>query len=84
MAPAAMVTYLAMNGFTWKCGEVEEIAMVLRAAAKEIKEIKEDEWEAWVVSNVGKRNPRLGDEPGIGYLASAAHLPTPGRYGRPQ
>ncbi len=51
MALAAMVTYLEMNGFTWNCGEVEETAMVLRAAAKEMKE---DEWEAWVVRNVGK------------------------------
>ncbi len=52
MALAAMVTYLEMNGFTWNCGEVEETAMVLRAAAKEMKE---DEWEAWVVRNVGKK-----------------------------
>ncbi len=51
MALAAMVTYLEMNGFTWNCGEVEETAIVQRAAAKEIKE---DEWEAWVVRNVGK------------------------------
>ena len=49
MALAAMVTYLEMNGLTWNCGEVEETAMVLRAAAKEMKE---DEWEAWVVRNV--------------------------------
>jgi death-on-curing protein len=42
MALAAMVTYLEMNGLTWKCGEVEETAMVLRAAAKQMKE---DEWE---------------------------------------
>ncbi|MGA9567580.1 MAG: Fic family protein [Candidatus Korobacteraceae bacterium] len=52
MALAAMVTYLEMNGFTWNCGEVEETAIVQRAAAKEIKE---DEWEAWVVRNVGKK-----------------------------
>ena len=52
MALAAMVTYLEMNGFTWTCGEVEETAMVLRAAAREMKE---DEWEAWVVRNVGKK-----------------------------
>ena len=51
VALAAMVTYLAMNGFTWNCGEVEETAMVLRAAAKGMKE---EEWEAWVVRNVGK------------------------------
>jgi death-on-curing protein len=52
MALAAMVTYLGMNGFTWKCGEVEETAMMLRASAKEMQE---DEWEAWVVRNVGKK-----------------------------
>ena len=52
MALAAMVTYLEMNRLTWKCGEVEETAMLLRAAAKEMKE---DEWEAWVVGNVGKK-----------------------------
>jgi death on curing protein len=52
MALAAMVTYLEMNGFTWNCGEVEETAMVLRAAAKGMQE---DEWEAWVVRNVGKK-----------------------------
>ena len=52
MAVAAMVTYLEMNGLTWNCGEVEETATVLRAAAGEIQE---DEWEAWVVGNVGKR-----------------------------
>jgi len=52
MALAAMVTYLEMNGFTWKCGEVEETAMLLRASAKEMKE---DDWEAWVVRNVGKK-----------------------------
>lgn len=51
MALAAMVTYLEMNGFTWNCGEVEETAMVLRASAGEIKE---SEWEAWVVRKVGK------------------------------
>jgi death-on-curing protein len=48
VALAAMVTYLEMNGFTWKCGEVEETAMLLRAAAGKMKE---DEWEAWVVGN---------------------------------
>jgi death-on-curing protein len=52
MALAAMVTYLEMNGFTWKCSEVEETVMVLRAAAKYMTE---DEWEAWVVGNVGKK-----------------------------
>jgi death-on-curing protein len=57
MALAAMVTYLEMNGFTWKCGEVEETVMVLRAAAKGMQE---DEWEAWVVRNVGNRTLRSG------------------------
>ena len=52
VALAAMVTYLEMNRLTWNCGEVEETSMVLRAAAKEMKE---DEWEAWVLRNVGKR-----------------------------
>jgi death-on-curing protein len=52
MALAAMVTYLEMNGLTWKCSEVEETVMVLRAAAKGMTE---EEWEAWVVRNVGKK-----------------------------
>ena len=52
MALAAMLTYLEMNGFTWNCGEVEETAMVLRASAKGMKQ---DEWEAWVIRNVGKK-----------------------------
>jgi prophage maintenance system killer protein len=52
MAQAAMVTSLEMNGFAWNCGEVEETVMVQRAAAKGMKE---DEWEAWVVRNVGKQ-----------------------------
>jgi death-on-curing protein len=57
LALAAMVTYLEMNDLPWKCGEVEETAMVLRAAAGEMEE---DEWEEWVVRNVGKRTPQLG------------------------
>jgi death on curing protein len=52
MALAAMVTYLEMNRLAWKCGEVEETAMMLRAAAGKMKE---GEWEAWVVGNVGKK-----------------------------
>ena len=40
------------NCFTWEYSEAEGTAMILRAAAKEIKE---DEWEAWVVRYVGKR-----------------------------
>jgi prophage maintenance system killer protein len=52
MALAAMVTCLEMNGLTWECGEVEETVMVQRAASKEMKE---EEWEAWVLRNVGKK-----------------------------
>jgi death-on-curing protein len=50
MALAAIVTYLEMNGFTWKCDEVEETAMVLQAGAGHMKEA---EWEVWVMRNVG-------------------------------
>ena len=43
---------LTIGGVAWKCGEVEETAMVQRAAAKEMKE---DEWQAWVIRNVGRK-----------------------------
>jgi len=33
----AMVTHLEMNGLMWECGEVEETAIVLRAAAREMQ-----------------------------------------------
>ena len=56
VALAAMVVSLEMSRLEWKCGEVEETAMVLRAAAGEMKE---KEWEAWVVGNV-ERTPQLG------------------------
>ncbi len=52
LALATMVTYLEMNRLTWKCSEVEETAKVLRATAGKMKE---GEWEAWVVGNVGKK-----------------------------
>jgi len=52
MALAAMVVSLEMSRLGWKCGEVEETAMVLRAAAGHVKE---KEWEAWVVGQVGKK-----------------------------
>ena len=52
MALAAMVVCLEMSRLGWKCGEVEETAMVLRAAAGKLKE---GEWEAWVIRNVGKK-----------------------------
>jgi len=51
MALAAMVVCLEMSRLGWKCGEVEETAMLLRAAAGKLKEA---EWEAWVVGKVGK------------------------------
>jgi death on curing protein len=54
IALATMVTYLEMNGLRLKCSEAEETAMVLRATAKEMKE---DEWRAWVVQNVGSNRP---------------------------
>jgi len=52
VALAAMVVSLEMSRLGWKCGEVEETAMVLRAAAGHMKE---KEWEAWVVGKVGKK-----------------------------
>ena len=52
MALAALVVFLEMNGLAWKCGEVEETAMVLRAAEGEMME---SEWNAWVVRNVEKK-----------------------------
>ena len=51
MALAAMVTYLVMNRLKWKCSEVGETAMVLRAAGGGMQEA---EWEAWVVRNERK------------------------------
>lgn len=41
VALAALVTFLKLNGYILTCSEVEETAMVLRAAASEIAE------EAW-------------------------------------
>ena len=37
--------FLELTGHTLVCSEVEETAMVLRAAASDINE---DEWTAWV------------------------------------
>ncbi len=42
---AAMITFLQLNGHHLTCSEVEETAMVLRAAASEITEA---EWTTWV------------------------------------
>ncbi len=41
--------FLELNGHRLACSEVEETAMVLRAAASEINE---EEWTAWVVRSV--------------------------------
>lgn len=50
VALAAVVTFLRLNGYRLTCSEVEETAMVLRAAASEIGE---EEWTGWVVRSVG-------------------------------
>ena len=46
---AAMITFLKLNGHQLTCSEVEETAMVLRAAASELSEAQ---WTAWVESVV--------------------------------
>lgn len=46
----ALVAFLDLNGYTATFSEVEETAMVLRAAASEIGE---EEWTGWVVRSVG-------------------------------
>ena len=46
---AGLVTFLRWNGCRLACSELEETAMVLRAAASEISE---EEWTAWVVRTV--------------------------------
>ena len=48
---AAMAMFLDINGYRLTCSEVEETAMVLRAAASETGE---EEWMAWVGRSVGK------------------------------
>jgi death-on-curing protein len=53
IALAAMVTFLDLNGWDLACSEAEETAMVLHAAAGEIKE---REWAAWVSRNAARRN----------------------------
>jgi len=54
IALVAMLVFLDLNGFAMTCGEVEETAMVLRAAAGEVKEA---DWNAWVLRNTCKRRP---------------------------
>ena len=48
-ALAALVMFTDLNGLVLRCTEVEETAMVLRAAAGEIRE---EEWVAWVGRSV--------------------------------
>ena len=45
----SMIVFLDLNGYRLTCGQVEETAMVLRAAASEITE---EQWTAWVESVV--------------------------------
>ena len=49
---AALTMFLELNGYRLTCSEVEETAMVLRAAASEITE---EEWTAWVVRSVAAK-----------------------------
>ena len=48
VALAALVVFLEINGYELHCSEAEETAMILRAAAGEIKE---PHWIAWVKKN---------------------------------
>ena len=56
IAFAALTIFLELNGHSLTCSEVEETAMVLRAA---VGEIGADEWMAWVVWSVSPKNPEL-------------------------
>ena len=47
---AGLAIFLDLNGHRLTCSEVEETAMVLRAASSELSE---EEWTAWVVRSVG-------------------------------
>jgi death-on-curing protein len=49
IALAALVTFLRRNGYRLTCSEVEETAMILRAAASEITE---EAFTAWVERSV--------------------------------
>ena len=49
-ALAGLTIFLDLNGHQLTCSEVEETAMVLRAASSEIDEA---EWTAWVLRSVG-------------------------------
>jgi death-on-curing protein len=49
---AALTMFLELNGCRMTCSEVEETAMVLRAAGSEIAE---EEWTAWVARSVAAK-----------------------------
>lgn len=48
-ALAGLLIFLDLNGYRLTCSQVEETAMVLRAAAGAINE---DEWKRWAVRSV--------------------------------
>ena len=54
VALAALVVQLEMYDLPWKCGEVEETAMIRALAAGHMKE---KAWEEWVVDHVKKEIP---------------------------
>jgi death-on-curing protein len=59
-ALAVLVTFLELNRFPWHGSEVEETVMVEEAAAGHITEA---EWEAWVLSKMGKQQRGSGQQP---------------------
>lgn len=48
----SLVVFLDLNGYRLLCSEVEETAMVLRAAAGELSE---EQWTAWVQQSAAPR-----------------------------
>jgi death-on-curing protein len=52
VALAAMVVFLELNGWELQCGEAEETATILKAAASEISERA---WTDWVKRNAARR-----------------------------
>lgn len=57
VAFAGLTIFLELNGCHPVCSEVEETAMVLRAAAGEISE---SEWTAWVVRSIRPKRLDVG------------------------
>ena len=53
IALAAMVVFLDLNGYALSCSEAEETAMVLRAAAGEMREEEGVEWVRGIVRRKG-------------------------------